>query len=260
MNFNDTVRCTVKDNGVAVVQIDNPPANSLTRSLFKGLDECLNFLEQLDELRAVVLTGTGKFFVAGGDIKEFLIFKLEDIPEITSSGQEILNRIEKLPVPVIGAINGFALGGGLEVSLVCDIRIASEKAKFAFPEVTLGLIPGYGGTTRISKATNSGDAKMLLYTGQHIGAEKAKEIGLVQEVVAPEDLMLRCEEIADIIAQNAPIAIREAKRVVNASREVSIDTSLKNEGETMMICFGSEDLKEGASAFVEKRKATFKNK
>lgn len=260
MIFNETVRCMVKDNGVAIIQIDNPPANSLTRGLFKGLDECLDYLEQYEDLRAVILTGTGKFFVAGGDIKEFLIFKIEDIPGITESGQRTLNRIENLQVPVIGAINGFALGGGLEVSLVCDIRIASEKARFAFPEVTLGLIPGYGGTTRISKAISPGNAKMLLYTGQHINAERAKEIGLIQEVVVPEELMKRSEEIADIIAQNAPIAIREAKRVVNISRGISIEESLKNEGDTMMLVFESEDLKEGAKAFVEKRKAEFKNK
>lgn len=260
MRFNDTVECEVLENGVAKVVMDCPPANSLTRALVGGMHECFDYLAGNGELRAVVLTGAGRYFVAGGDIKEFLTFTSESACAATEWGQQLMNKIESLPVPVIAAINGFALGGGLEVALACDIRIASEKAKLGTPECTLGLIPSYGGTTRLPKTVDFGKAKMMIFTGEFISAAQAREIGLIQEVAPAETLLERCLEIAALIANNAPIAVRQAKAVINGTREMDTPASLQNEVEAIRVCFASEDLREGAQAFVEKRPPAYHNR
>ncbi|MDR2132752.1 MAG: enoyl-CoA hydratase/isomerase family protein [Clostridiales Family XIII bacterium] len=250
----------MSESGIATVVMNCPPANSLTRTLIAGMHECFDHLAGQKEIRALILIGAGKYFVAGGDIKEFLTFTPETACEATEWGQELMNKIERFPVPVIAAINGFALGGGLEMALACDIRIASETAKVGMPECTLGLIPSYGGTTRLPKTVNFGKAKMMIYTGEIMSAEEAKAIGLIQEVTPPEALMERCAKIAGAIAKNAPIAVRQAKAVINRTRESDTAASLENETNAIRVCFRSEDLREGSQAFVEKRTPAYRNR
>lgn len=245
------------DKHIAKVTINNPPVNSLNQDVLTALDNCFEDLYQLKDLRCVVLTGEGRCFVAGADIKEFPQMSGADAAKMTEHGQAIFNRIERFPVPVIAAVNGFALGGGLELTLVCDIRIAAENAKFGLPETTLGIVPGYGGASRLSKAVGTGYAKLMIYSGTSISARKGLELGLIQEVVAADDLMTACMELAEKISSNGPVAIRQVKRVLGLADNISVLDSLANEVEAQHICFDSNDKIEGVDAFLNKRKAQF---
>jgi enoyl-CoA hydratase len=256
--YSNKVRCII-EGAIALITIDNPPVNSLNFEVMEGLATCFDDLYKNNDIRVVIITGEGKQFVAGADIKEFVSWTPDNAKMLTQRGQHIFTTIENYARPVIAAVNGVALGGGLELCLVADIRIASEKAKFGLPEVGLGIIPAYGGSTRLSRVVNEGQAKKMIYTGELINAAEAKEIGLVQEVVAAEALMERAMQLARKISENAPIAITCVKKVINSNRETTIEENLINEAEAAEICFNSKDKEEGVDAFINKRKANFRN-
>lgn len=254
------VRCELTD-GIAVLTIDNPPMNPLCQEVMNGIRECLNIMDESDEVRCVIITGGGeKAFVAGADIKEFPDWTPDICEDLTRKGQALFCKVENFRTPVIAAINGYALGGGLELALCCDIRLASEKAKMGLPEVTLGIIPGYGGTQRLCKTINVGDAKKMMFTGEMIKADKALQLGLVQEIYPPEQLMERAMELAKKIAKNGPIAASEIKKSVNYERNSWINQGLNAELASGRYVFTTEDHLEGINAFIEKRTAVFKNK
>lgn len=257
---NDAVTCVLTDT-VAVVTIDIPPVNQLCKAAIDGLRDSFNALEQEDSVRCVVVTGGGqKAFVAGADIKEFPDWTPDIAEDSTEKGQRLFSQIENFKAPVIAAINGFALGGGLELALACDIRLASENAKMGLPEVSLGIIPGYGGTQRLCRTINVGDAKKLIFTAGKVTAEQALKLGLVQDVYPQAELMEKALELAKKIAANGPVAVRIAKRCVNNERNFSIQQGLNAELLGAREVFSSEDHLEGIYAFIEKRKAEFANK
>lgn len=235
--------------------------NALNKATLAELAEVIAFAAQNQDVRAVLLTGAGpKAFVAGADISEFAAYSGAQGEELATSGQhQVFDAIENCPKPVIAAINGFALGGGLELAMACHIRIASENAKLGLPEVTLGLIPGYGGTQRLTQLVGKGKAIEMITTADMITAAEAEKIGLVNHVVPAEELLLKAEEILSKIKLRAPLAVASAIRAVNAAiryDENGFEIEIKEFGK----CFDTEDFKEGTSAFLEKRKAVFLGK
>lgn len=255
----ERVRCELKD-GIALITFNNPPMNALNGEMMNDIRNCFNHLKQRQDVRAIVVTGEGKAFIAGADIKEFTSWTVDIAEDLTEKGQRIFTQIEKSPFPVIAAINGFAFGGGLELALACDIRIASEKAKMGFPEVTLGIIPGYGGTQRLARAIHPGKAKKMIYTAETIDALEAERIGLVDSVYPAETLLEEALKIAKKIAQNAPIAVRNAKTAITEGLNQPIIEGLNTELTLARECFATEDKIEGVNAFIEKRSAVFENK
>ncbi|MFO8110277.1 MAG: enoyl-CoA hydratase-related protein [Thermoplasmata archaeon] len=270
-----------KKNDITVIYIDNPPMNVLCSELLHEMHEALETLEGDEETRAVVVTGKGRAFVAGADIKEMMEMSQEDALDFAELGQGALTRLEELPVPVIAAVNGFALGGGTELALACDIRIASEAAKFGQPEVNLGVIPGFGGTQRLPRAIGPGKAKELIYTGDIIDAKEALEIGLVQHVLPGYKVDENGEtvknekgrpvqdngpvfeaamDMAAKIASKGPIAINFAKTAMAEGMELMIYDGLELEGELFSELFETKDRTEGMEAFIEKRKPEFTGK
>lgn len=246
------------ENKIATVILNRPQAlNSLNKEL---LGEISSFLDEAagdPEIRVIILTGSGeKSFVAGADIKEFSDFAGAQGEELARIGQEeVFNKLQSFPKPVIAAVNGFALGGGLELAMSAHFRIASDNAKLGLPEVTLGLIPGYGGTQRLPQLVGKGRAAQMIFTAEMISAQRAYEIGLVNEVVAQSELLGRAKEIAAKITQNSSIAISKAINAINASGTTEgFDVEIKSFGEL----FDEADFKEGTTAFLEKRKANFK--
>lgn len=245
------VKLEIKDR-VALVTIDRQESlNALNKEVISSLDKVFASLDQ--EVRAVILTGAGKAFVAGADIKEFADFAPQQAREVSLHGQRVFSAIENFRLPVIAAINGFALGGGCELALACDMRIASDKAKLGQPEVNLGLIPGFGGTQRLSRLVGMAMAKYLIFTGEMIKADKALSIGLVQEVTAPEKLLERCFEIARTIAGKGPLAVSRAKQVMNQGRDCDLARAVGLEADTFAGLFATSDQKEGCKAFIDKR-------
>lgn len=235
--------------------------NALNKDTLSELAAVIADAAQNDEVRAVLLTGAGpKAFVAGADISEFAAYSGEEGEALARNGQhQVFDAIENCPKPVIAAINGFALGGGLELAMACHIRIASENAKLGLPEVTLGLIPGYGGTQRLTQLVGKGKAIEMITTADMISAIEAEKIGLVNHVVPAEELLTKAEEILSKLKQRAPLAIGSAIRAINAAirhDENGFETEIKEFGK----CFDTEDFKEGTSAFLEKRKAAFLGK
>ena len=246
---------------IATITINNLPMNPLSKGVMDGIEDAFNRLEKEEDLRVIIITGAGeKAFVAGADIKEFPTWTVNMAIEKTARGQRLFQRIEEFPVPTIAAIGGYALGGGLELALACDIRIASENAKMGLPEVTLGIIPGYGGTQRLSRSIGAGQAKKMVYTGEMINAEKALAIGLVQNVVKREELIDYVRGVAEKIAANAPIAVRCAKRAINDERLLSISHGIAVELEGAAMVFASEDRTIGIDAFINKERPTFCNR
>jgi enoyl-CoA hydratase len=205
----------------------------------------------------VILTGAGRSFVAGADISQMKEFGTRDGLAFGDLGHAMLQAFETMDKPVIAAVNGFALGGGTEISLGCDFIYASSKAKFGQPEVNLGIIPGFGGTQRLARSVGLNKARELIYTGEIIGAEEAKRIGLVAEVFEPDELMERVRERAKLIMSKGPLAIGAAKRVMNKGVDLSLDAALELEKQAFSALFGSTDQTEGMHAFVEKRPAKF---
>lgn len=246
-----------KENKISVITINRPQSlNALNAQTIKELSTALDTLNDDKETRVIIITGSGeKSFVAGADIKEFSDFNTEKAEELARNGHNILfNKIENLSKPVIAAVNGFALGGGLELAMSCHIRYASENAKLGLPEVTLGLIPGYGGTQRLPKLVGKGLANELIFSAKMISAERAKEIGLVNDVFTLEELLAKSKELATQISRNSPLGIEKAIKAVNLSdTDKGFDTEIKSFGEL----FELEDKKEGVAAFLEKRKPNF---
>ncbi len=233
--------------------------NALNKATLAELADVISYATNNADVRGVLLTGAGeKAFVAGADISEFQNYNLVEGKELGRSGQQnVFDAIANSPKPFIAAINGFALGGGLELAMACHIRIASENAKLGLPEVTLGLIPGYGGTQRLTQLVGKGRAMEIITTADMISAEKAAQIGLVNEVVPQANLIARAEEILNKIKQRAPLAIASAINAINASLNPTLN-GFEVEIEEFGKCFNTEDFKEGVSAFLEKRKPTFK--
>lgn len=246
-----------KENKTAIITINRPESlNALNAKTISELSSALEELNDDAECRVIILTGSGeKSFVAGADIKEFSDFGQDRAEELSRNGHNSLfNKIENMTKPVIAAVNGFALGGGLELAMACHIRYASENAKLGLPEVTLGLIPGYGGTQRLPKLVGKGIANEIIFSAKMIPAQRAKEIGLVNEVYPIEELLTKTRELATTIASNSPMAISKAIHAVNLSdTEKGFETEIRYFGEL----FDMSDKKEGVTAFLEKRKPNF---
>jgi enoyl-CoA hydratase len=248
-----------KNNKIARVTINRPTKlNALNKAIIHELSDAFKALEDDEDVKVIVLTGSGdKAFVAGADISEFAHFSVDDGGTLARKGQEILfNLIENLSTPVIAAINGFALGGGLELAMACHFRIASENAKMGLPEVSLGVIPGYGGTQRLPQLVGKGKAMEMIMTATMIPADEAFNSGLVNHVTTQEELLPLAEKIAGKIMRNSSVAISAAIRAVNANFEDGVngfDVEIEEFGD----CFGTNDFKEGTTAFLEKRKPNF---
>ena len=250
------------EKGIATIFINRPEKlNALNRTTIQELHEILKLVEENPEVRVIIITGSGeKAFVAGADIAEFANFSADEGAQLSAHGQQILfDYIENMKTPVIAAINGFALGGGLELAMACHFRIASENAKMGLPETSLGVIPGYGGTQRLPQLIGKGRAMEMILTAGMIDAETAKVYGLVNHVVPQEEMFSTYMTIATRIMRNSPVAIGKAIEAVNANFISGIngfDVEIKNFGDS----FATEDFKEGTTAFLEKRKAEFKGK
>ena len=249
----------VKSNGIVVLTLSNP--SSLNTLNSATLQEINHFVMNLPENASLlVITGEGKAFVAGADISEMANFNSEQGLDFGRFGSEVFKRIEDLKIPVIAAVNGFALGGGCELAMSCDIRIASAKARFGQPEVKLGIIPGFSGTYRLAKFIGQGYAKEMIYSGRIIDAAEALRVGLVNHVVEPEELMGYTMALAEDIVANAPIAVGYAKECINRNYDLSAADSIELESQMFAKCFDTEDQKNGMKAFMEKSKPEFKNR
>jgi len=253
---------TKLEDGILLVTISRPKAmNALNTQFFNEMDELVASVKNDPEVKVMVITGDGKAFVAGADIAEMVNKNQEEGETFSRLGQNTFRGFEKLDIPVIAAVNGFALGGGMELTMACDFRIASTKAKFGQPEVNLGLIPGYAGTQRLSRLTGMGNALYLLMTADMIGADDALRIGLVQKVVEPEALMDEVMKIAKNIASKGPQAVKNVKDVARRGYELSLDEGADLEARAFGSLFGdNSEGREGMSAFLEKRKPNWKNK
>lgn len=244
-------------DGILYVTINRPDKlNALNRKTIEELDSIFTFAEQLDTVRAVILTGSGsKAFVAGADISEFSSFTDEEAMNLSLFGQSVFSKIESLGKPVIAAINGYALGGGCELALACHLRIASQNAVFGLPEVTLGLVPGYGGTQRLPLIIGRGQALEMILTGNPKDSTWALQTGLVNHVTEQENLLTKATEIAKVLITRGPIALRKA---IQATLDPIVDYRL--EAKLFGDCFDTLDFKEGTAAFLEKRKPVFEGK
>lgn len=253
-----------EEGPVLVVTVQRPEAlNALNAKVVNSLSSLVEWLEsgEAASFRAVVLTGAGeKAFVAGADIREFENLSTEGAVELSLKGHRVGSRLESLKIPVIAAVNGFALGGGLELALSCDFIYASENAKFGLPESTLGLMPGYGGTVRLPRRIGAARARELAFTGGMISAQEALTLGLVNKVVPQADLLNTCMETAKVIANRAPIAVAQIKRSVCQGMNLNEEDACRLEAKLFAELFATEDKTEGVRAFIEKRKPAFKGK
>ena len=246
-----------RNEGVTVMKISAPKSlNALNSTILKEIDDFVTHLDAAT--RVLIITGDGpKSFVAGADISEMAHLDEQQGFEFGRLGAQVFRRIETLPIPVIAAVNGFALGGGCELAMACDIRIASSNAKFGQPEVGLGIIPGFSGTYRLPKLIGQGYAKEMIYTGKAIRANEALRIGLVNAVYEPEELMDKAMEMAQTMLKNAPVAIRLAKQSINEGYDLDADDAIGLENKLFGKCFATKDKKEGMDAFLNKRPAGF---
>lgn len=252
----------IEDQGaVRIIKINNPEAlNALNTAILNELDHAFTEVAAESSILAVILTGEGRSFVAGADISEMKSKNAIEGEVFGKLGAAVFRKIELLPKPVIAAINGFALGGGCELAMSCDIRLASAKAKFGQPEVGLGITPGFSGTQRMPRLIGMAKAKELIYTADIIDAAEACRIGLVNHVYEPEALMEEALKMAEKIASKAPIAIKNSKEAINRGVQTDMDSAVAIESYLFGLCFASEDQKEGMTAFFEKRKPEFHNK
>ena len=253
------------DSAVAVLTINRPKAlNALNSAVLDELNAALDAID-LNEVRALIITGAGeKSFVAGADIGEMSTLTKAEGEAFGKKGNDVFRKIETLPIPVIAAVNGFALGGGCEISLACDIRICSENAVFGQPEVSLGITPGFGGTQRLARTVGVGMAKQLIYTARNIKAPEALRIGLVNAVYPIEELMVAAKKMASMIASNAPIAVRNCKKAINDGLQTDIESGVAIEEKLFGDCFETEDQRYGMAFFLDRNKdkvkEPFKNK
>ncbi len=250
------------ENGLVTITFNRPKAmNALNNDLLDEFSAALDKISENEDIRVLILTGAGeKSFVAGADITELATFGPLQAKVFAKKGQTIISRLQALPIPVIAAVNGFALGGGSEIALSADFIYASENANFGLPEINLGIIPGFGGTQRLPRLIGMNMAKEMIFTGKMIPAGYAKEIGLVNKVVPAESLMDEVMKTAKMIASKGKVSLRAAKEVINNGMNVDLASGLNIECEAFALCMASEDAKEGTSAFLEKRKAEFKGK
>ncbi|MGG4441494.1 enoyl-CoA hydratase [Brevibacillus fortis] len=242
---------------VATVTISNPPANALSQAVLGQLSELLDQWENNDEIKAIVLTGEGRFFIAGADIKEFTQLNRDNAEELAKKGQALFNRLETFPKPIIAAINGACLGGGLELALACHIRLVAPEAKLGLPELNLGLIPGYGGTQRLPRLVGRGKATQMVLTSEMIGGEEALRIGLVEAVYPVEQLLAEAQKLAAVFASKSAITLKFALASIHNTTELSLSQGLEQEAKLFGDAFATEDVKEGVTAFLEKRKPQF---
>ena len=250
-----------KQGHVGIVTMNRPETlNALSSAVFADLLKAFDVVENDEEIYVVVVTGAGRSFVAGADISEMATMNVVEGKNFGDLGNQAMLRLERMEKPTIAAINGFALGGGCELSMACDIRIASEKAKFGQPEVGLGITPGFSGTQRLPRRVGIGKAKELIFSGKMIKADEAKTIGLVNEVYAPEALMDAALEMARSFTKNAPIAVKYAKACIDRGMQMDLDDGIALENEMFAMCYATADQKEGMTAFLEKRPAVFRNK
>jgi enoyl-CoA hydratase len=249
-------------NGIAVVTINRPQnLNALNSEVVTALENSLRDVEQNADVKVVVITGAGeKAFVAGGDIKEMTSMDSAAARAFSQRGHRLIAFMEQMKKPIIAAVNGYALGGGLELALACDFIYASEKAKLGLTEVTLGVIPGFGGTQNLPRLIGPNRAKELIFSGKQLTGQQARDWGLVNEVAPAEELMTRVMEIAQKIARNGTLAVSAAKEAIVNGLDMSKEDGLRYEGAVFGLLFDSEDQKEGMGAFVEKRPAAFKGK
>ena len=250
-----------KEGNIGIATINRPEAlNALNSTVISELEQLIGEVEKDKDLGAFILTGEGRSFVAGADIGEQKPLDLTQGRKWGQRGSALMRRIEKLEIPTIAAVNGFALGGGCEIAMACDIILASEKAKFGQPEVGLGITPGFSGTQRLPRRVGIAKAKELIFSGKMIKADEAKEIGLVNAVYAPEALMDAAKEMAKSFTKNATIAVKYSKACIDRGMQMDIDDGIALENELFAMCFATEDQKEGMGAFLEKRPANFQNK
>lgn len=263
MNFEyQNIKLEHKENGLWVLTINRPEAlNALNANILNEMAVAFRQLSEMgfEDTKALLITGSGeKAFVAGADIKEMIDMNEDQAMQFSKRGQSIFHEINLLKIPVIAAVNGFALGGGLELALACDFIIASENAKFGLPEVSLGLIPGFGGTVRLTRAVGIRRARELTMTGEMINAAQALEMGLVNQVVPLKDLYETCLKKIELITSRSPLAVSEAKKSINQAFDLDTEPALENEAQIFANLFTSQDTKEGTKAFIEKRKPIFK--
>lgn len=239
---------------IGILTITRPEAlNALNSEVIKDLDEAIDAAAKNDVIDVIILTGDGRSFVAGADIGEMKDLGAVEGKNYADEGNRVFMKLENMTKPVICAINGFALGGGCELAMSCDIRLASEKAKFGQPEVGLGITPGFGGTQRLPRIVGLGRAMELILTARVIGANEAKEIGLVNAVYPPEELMAKALEMANLIAAQAQVAVHQSKRCIRKGMQTDIATGTAYEAEAFGLCFATQDQTEGMTAFMEKR-------
>lgn len=247
-----------QNNHIGVITIDAPPVNALNRDVINGLEEAIARVE--GDTRVIIIRGAGtKAFVAGADIKEFPYLTAESGENLCLRGQSVFNALSNLKQPVIAAIDGFALGGGLELALACDIRIATKRSQLGLPEVKLGIIPGYGGTQRLPRLIGMGKAMQLIFTGEFLSAEEALKHGLIEEIVEV-DAMSRALELAGLMASRGPVALEQAKKAVTKGMDISLSEGLKFEAKLFGELCNTDDKTEGVTAFLEKREPQFVGK
>lgn len=257
-----TLKISHTESGVWTLKVNRPQAlNALNSQVLNEMAEFLRTIGEMDfeHARALIVTGEGeKAFVAGADIREMSDINEEQALAFAERGQSIFHEMSLLKIPVIAAVNGFALGGGLELALACDFIVASENARLGLPEVSLGLIPGFGGTVRLARAVGIRKARELTYTGDMMSATEAAQYGLVNKVVSQAELLPTCEKIIGKILERAPMAVAHAKKSINQAWDLEIEEAQRNEARHFADLFRGEDVREGTKAFIEKRKPQFK--
>ena len=248
------------DNGIATITFNRPQAlNALNAELLQEFSHALDEISGNESIRVLILTGAGeKAFVAGADITELARFDPLGAKEFAQMGHDTIHKLQSLPIPVIAAVNGFALGGGTEIAIACDFIYASENASFGQPEINLGLIPGFGGTQRLPRLIGKNRAKELILTGKMISAGEARELGLVNQVCPQDGLMDDVLKTAKTMASKGKVSLRAAKEAVNCGMDMDLKNGCMFEIDAFAVCMASEDSKEGTSAFLEKRKPEFK--
>ena len=247
---------------IGILTMNRPEAlNALNEQVLRDLDAALDQAAAQDDILVLILTGAGRSFVAGADIAQMKDLSPMEAKRFGLYGNGVFLKLENFPKPVIAAVNGFALGGGCELAMSCDIRVASEKAKFGQPEVGLGITPGFGGTQRLARIVGTSNAMELILTAKTISAAQAQEMGLVSHVYPPEELMDKALELAQAIAANAQVAVRESKAAIRRGLQTDMATGAAFEAEAFALCFATEDQKDAMTAFVNKEKVTgFKNR
>jgi enoyl-CoA hydratase len=247
-----------KDDGVALLTVDRPEAlNAMNFDMLQELSQVLDRVASDDEVRVLVVTGAGRAFIAGADIGHMSSMTAQEAKAWSQLGQATVGKLEKLRRPVIAAVNGYALGGGTELALACDIRIASDKAVFGQPEVVLGMIAGFGGTQRLPRLVGPGKAKEMLFTGDRYDAQAAYEMGLVNKVVPADELLPYCLDIAKRIAARGPQAVRFTKEAIDHGQNLTLERALHKETDLYALIFSTDEPREGCDAFLEKREPKF---